>query len=137
MAFFTSWKLSILALTVVPPITFACKLYARWGQKITRAIYQALGDSNMVATETIGNVRTVRAFSTEIFETQRYAEGVQAALKSGIRSAYVGASVTAFSSYMNLGTSVLILWYGGELGMSSHGTQMSIGNLITFQLFFC
>ena len=44
--------------------------------------------------------------------------------------------MTAFSTYLNLGTAVLILWYGGQLVCDSKGTVMSIGSLITFQLYW-
>ena len=44
--------------------------------------------------------------------------------------------MTAFSTYLNLGTAVLILWYGGKLVCDSKGTVMSIGSLITFQLYW-
>merc|ERR1719210_1773529 len=64
MAFRTSWKLSMLALCVVPPISYTYRKYAKWGRKINRSIYCALGEANSVATEAIHNIRTVRGFST-------------------------------------------------------------------------
>eukprot|EP00928_Gymnodinium_smaydae_P033307 TRINITY_DN23893_c0_g3_i1.p1 TRINITY_DN23893_c0_g3~~TRINITY_DN23893_c0_g3_i1.p1 ORF type:complete len:960 (-),score=115.93 TRINITY_DN23893_c0_g3_i1:62-2740(-) len=136
MAFYTSWKLSILALTVVPPISATYRAYARWGRKLNHSIYQYLANSNQVATESLGNIRTVRAFSTEAHETGRYREGINAALHAGIKNSFVGASVSAFSSYVNLATSVLILWYGGMVIFRTHGKDMSIGSLITFQLYW-
>merc|ERR1712012_1268791 len=36
----------------------------------------------------------------------------------------------------NLGTAVLILWYGGGLVCDSGGKAMSVGSLITFQLYW-
>ena len=83
LAFYTSWQLSVLALTVVPPISFVYRLYARWGQKINRGIWQAFGDSNSVATEALSNIRTVHAFSTEEYETNRYNDGINVALSYG------------------------------------------------------
>merc|ERR1719284_1873847 len=136
MAFHTSWKLSILALTVVPPITYAYRKYAEWGRKVNRSIYCAYGEANSTATEAIHNIRTVRGFSTEQFEADKYGESIGTALMHGKRNAYVGASVTAFSTYLNLGTAVVILWYGGSLVCSSMGKTMSIGSLITFQLYW-
>jgi len=121
MAFYTSWKLSILALTVVPPITYCYRRYAEWGRKVNRSIYCAYGEANSTATEAIHNIRTVRGFSTEQFEADKYGESIGTALMHGKRNAYVGASVTAFSTYLNLGTAVVILWYGGSLVCSSMG----------------
>jgi len=136
MAFKTSWKLSILALTIVPPITYSYRAYAKWARKVTRSIYCAYGEANSTATDAISNIRTVRGFSTEQFESNKYSDSINTALGHGVKNAYVGASVTAFSTYLNLGTAVLILWYGGKLVCDSKGTVMSIGSLITFQLYW-
>ena len=100
MAFITSWKLSILALTVVPPITFVYRLYAHWARALNRSIYCAYGEANSTATEAIGNIRTVRGFSTEQFEADKYDGSINTALSHGVKNAYVSGSVNAFSSYM-------------------------------------
>jgi ABC-type multidrug transport system fused ATPase/permease subunit len=136
MAFTTSWKLSILALTVVPPITFVYRRYAQWGRRVNRDIYCAYGEANSTATEAIHNIRTVRGFSTEQHETEKYDFSINTALSHGKKNAYVSGSVNAFSSYMTSGTAVLILWYGGTLVCDSKGSQMTIGELITFQLYW-
>jgi ATP-binding cassette subfamily B protein len=136
MAFSTSWKLSILALTIVPPITFVYRLYAQFGRKINRSIYCAYGEANSTATEAISNIRTVRGFSTELFESDKYDDSINTALSHGKRNAYVSGSVQAFSTYMTSGTAVLILWFGGTLVCDSKGVDMTIGSLITFQLYW-
>jgi ABC-type multidrug transport system fused ATPase/permease subunit len=136
LAFATSWQLSVLALTVVPPISFVYRIYARWGQKINRGIWQAFGDANSCATEALSNIRTVHAFSTEEFETEKYNDGINVALQYGIKNAFVGATVSSFSTYINLGTSILVLWYGGAKIFDSAGKELTIGNLITFQLYW-
>merc|ERR1719162_1020506 len=89
MAFTTSWKLSILSLTIVPPITFAYRLYAEWGRKVNRSIYCAYGEANSTATEAIHNIRTVRGFSTEHFESEKYDDSINTALLHGKKNAYV------------------------------------------------
>lgn len=136
MAFSTSWKLSMLTLTVVPPISYCYRSYANWGRQVNRSIYAAYGEANSTATEAIHNIRTVRAFSTEGFEASQYDDSISTALSHGKKNAYVGGSVNAFTSYLNLGTAVLVLWYGGELVCESKGELMSIGKLITFQLYW-
>eukprot|EP00927_Polykrikos_kofoidii_P056423 TRINITY_DN5053_c0_g1_i2.p1 TRINITY_DN5053_c0_g1~~TRINITY_DN5053_c0_g1_i2.p1 ORF type:complete len:970 (+),score=168.65 TRINITY_DN5053_c0_g1_i2:171-3080(+) len=136
MAFYTSWKLSILALTVVPPITVSYGAYARWGGKLNRSIYQYMASSSQVATEALGHIRTVHAFSTEGHESARFREGVNAALKAGVKNSFVEASVSALSTYVNLAMSVLILWHGGTVIFKTHGKDLSIGNLIAFKRYW-
>merc|ERR1719197_1478004 len=91
--------------------------YATWSRKINREIYAALGEANGVAVEALGNIRTVRGFSTERMEIGKYEVGVEEALKKGIRDAFGGAGAFALNNYLDLGAGVLILWYGGRLAM--------------------
>jgi len=135
MAFLSSWKLSMLALTVVPPISYCYRNYAKWSRKITRSIWCAYGEANSTATDAIRNMRTVRAFSCEQHEVEKYDDSIGTALKHGKKNAYVFASVNAFTSYLNLGTTVIILWFGGSLVCEDSGS-MTIGTLITFQLYW-
>ncbi|CAJ1396624.1 unnamed protein product [Effrenium voratum] len=135
MAFRTSWKLSILSLTIVPPITYSYRAYAHWARKVRLSIQCAMGEANSTATDAISNIRTVRGFSTEEFESGNFSDSINTSLGHGVRNAYVGASMTAFTTYLNLGTAVLILWYGGQQVCDGNG-QMSIGSLITFQLYW-
>ena len=120
---------------MIPPVTFAYRRYSKWARKVNRAIWSAYGDCNAVATESIGNIRTVRAFASEPYELDRYNQGINVALEHGKTNAYVSATVTAFSSYMNLFTSILILWYGGLMVIRGEG-GLTIGTLITFQLYW-
>eukprot|EP00929_Paragymnodinium_shiwhaense_P119728 TRINITY_DN91629_c0_g1_i1.p1 TRINITY_DN91629_c0_g1~~TRINITY_DN91629_c0_g1_i1.p1 ORF type:complete len:938 (+),score=269.63 TRINITY_DN91629_c0_g1_i1:148-2961(+) len=135
-AFYTNWKLSILALTIVPPISYSYRVYAQWARGVNRSIYAAYGDANSTATEAIQNIRTVRGFSTESHEKEKYEDAIDTGLSHGKKNAYVAGSVNAFTTYLNLGTAVLIMWYGGMLVIDSKGEAMSIGELITFQLYW-
>ncbi len=71
LCFYTNWRLAVLAITSVCPISYAFRVYARYSQKMWRTIWQAYGDSNSVATEALGNMRTVKAFGTEKDEVSR------------------------------------------------------------------
>ena len=110
MSFYTSWRLSMLAITIVPPIRYLYRQWARYGSRVNRTIWQAWGDSNAVASESLSNIRTVRAFGTEEYEYERYSFGVNVVLSNSIKQAFVGSSVQIFSMVLNMGTSVLIMW---------------------------
>lgn len=135
MAFYTSWKLAILAMTIVPPISFAYRLYAKWGRKLNRSIWQAYGECSKVSNEALSNIRTVRAFAAESEETDNFGHGINVTIKLQKKNAFVSASVDCFRGYMNMCTSALILWYGGHLVMDPD-PSMTIGNLMTFQLYW-
>ena len=136
MCFLVSWRLAMVSFAVVMPITFLIKRYARWSQSLNREISAMLGLASNAANEALGNIRTVRAVSTEDVEFRRYEEHARAALNAGIKDAFGGALTVALTNLLELGTSVLILWLGGGMTMERPNPRLSIGSLITFQLYF-
>lgn len=46
---------------ILPP-----QVYAKWSQRLNREIYVAYAEANGNATEALGNIRTVKAMSTEL-----------------------------------------------------------------------
>jgi ABC-type multidrug transport system fused ATPase/permease subunit len=100
LCFYTSWRLSILAFTTIGPIIHVTQVYATWSQWLNRRIYAALGAANGYATEALGNIRTVKSFSTEEYEQKKYADANQSALDKGIQDAFGGAGMYAINSYL-------------------------------------
>jgi ABC-type bacteriocin/lantibiotic exporter with double-glycine peptidase domain len=52
------------------------------------------------------------------------------------KDATASAVTYALTNYLELSLSILILWYGGNVVMNEPDV-LSIGNLITFQLYVC
>ena len=135
MCFWTSWRLSMLAFATVGPVVHVTQVYAQWSQNLNRRIFAALGAANSLATETLTNIRTVKAMSTEETETENYREATMFALREGVRDAWGSAGMSAINSYLDLGAGVLILWYGGWLAIQ-HDGRLTAGRLITYQLYW-
>eukprot|EP00953_Heterococcus_sp_UTEX-ZZ885_P026055 14116-Heterococcus_DN1.PRE.1 len=135
MCFATSWRLSMLAFTTVAPIIQITQAYASFSRKLNRDIYAALAEASGLATEALSNVRTVKAFSTEQFEMDRYNQATSVALKKGIKDAVAGAGAYTINNYLDLSASVLILFYGGHLVME-HDERLTAGKLISYQLYW-
>jgi len=133
MCFIISWKLSMLAFTTMAPIMHITAVYSRWSRELNRKRYALLAEANSAASEAIGNIRTVRAFSTEDVELDRFKSKTLAAMQKGVRDAFAYAGAVAVNDWLDLGASVLILWYGGVLVMND---RLSAGKLITFQLYW-
>jgi ABC transporter fused permease/ATP-binding protein len=132
LLFYISPILTGLMLAVVPPVALGAVAYGRRVRKLSQRAQDALAQAGHVAEETIGAIRTVRAFTQEDAEAERYRRAVQASFevtKIRIRNvAYFsgGASMAGYSSV------ALVLWYGGRLVV---GGEMSPGELTSFILY--
>ena len=138
MCFYTSYALSMLAFVVVGPIMYAWEAYARWSKRLTRQVLAAWAEANSIATEAIAHVRTVKAFASEDNETSRYETACRRGLNLGIKDALGFGVTSALTSYLDLGTGVLILWYGGLIVLNHRqgDRALTVGRLVTYQLYW-
>lgn len=128
MAFYTSWRLSMLAFTTVGPIMHITTAYATWSKEQNRKILTHLGEANAVATEALANIRTVKSMGADSDEIRRFESNTLAARDRGIVDATLSASTQLVNNFLDRGVAWLILFYGGMLAMRD-GSGLSAGRL--------
>lgn len=91
---------------------------------------------NGLATQAISNIRTVRIFGAEDMELQRFERYLTKVYELDMLDSWVRVLNETLTSYLDLGLGFFVLWYGGEVII--HGSQrgLTIGMLITFQLYW-
>jgi ABC-type multidrug transport system fused ATPase/permease subunit len=67
-----SWKLTIYALLLISPTIFSNRVFNHFTRKYSKAYQGAKGDLSALAQETIGNIRTVKAFANEEMSLNKY-----------------------------------------------------------------
>ncbi len=130
--FYTSWRLTLVALAVVPIVAIGGSIYGRKMRKVSRDVQDALARSTEVAEETIAGIRTVRAFAREGQEQARYGTAVQ---ESYALARHRAKLIAIFRGAMGFGsyTAVaLVLWYGGTLLVEG---ALTLGELTSFLLY--
>ena len=111
MCFYTSWRLSILAFTTMAPIIYITREYAIWSKRLWTKVWASWAKSNEVATESIANVRTVRAFTAEDYQIGRFQQASKDAVDTLIKNVYGNTLSSTLSNYLDLAAGVMILWY--------------------------
>ena len=127
--FYTSWKLTLTIILVVPPIALGAAYFGRKIRRLSRAAQDELAIVGKIAEEGIGGIRTLRSFGQEKRETKRYTDKLQSYLEI-IQKRIVGVSVLLSSTTL-LGqmSIVFVVWLGGK---SVFDGQMSLGELTSF-----
>ncbi|MBM76818.1 MAG: ABC transporter permease [Proteobacteria bacterium] len=128
----TSWKLTLLMLAVVPIVAVAAGIYGRMLRKISKNVQDSLAEATAIAEETISGVRTVRAFAREDTEIQRYRSAVEYAFSLAKKRAFLGATFQGLISFAGYGAIGAVLWYGGSLLAEG---EMGYGELTSFMLY--
>lgn len=129
---YTSPKLTLLMLTVVPPIAIAAVIIGRRIRKLSREVQDALAASNEVAEETIAGIRTVRSFAAEEQERARYDGAVQRSFRLARKRAFAAATFMGAGTFAGYGAVAVVLWSGGHLVLEH---AMTVGGLTSFVLY--
>jgi ATP-binding cassette subfamily B protein len=130
--FYTSWRLSLLMLVLIPPIALAAAIFGKRIRKFSKEFQQALADASIVAEETISGVRTVKSFVQENAELDRYQSSLTRALQL-VRSRVSAIMLfMLFAQILGFAAICFVLWYGGREVVLDH---MSVGDLTQFLLY--
>ncbi|KAJ0545369.1 putative bacterial ABC-type protein transporter [Helianthus annuus] len=130
--FATSWKLTLLALVVVPFISIVVRQVGRYLREVSHKTQAAAAVASSIAEESFGAVRTVRSFAQENYEISRYSEKVDETLKLGLQYAkVVGLFFGGLNASSTLSVIVVVI-YGANLTIAG---SMTAGNLTSFILY--
>ena len=132
MLFFTSAQLTLLILIIIPPIGLLASYFGKKIKAISKISQQELGVAGAVAEEGISGIRTVKAFSQELYEINRYENILNSYFNIVKNKIFEVSQFTGLVSLLGLTTIVLVVWYGGNLVISS---ELSIGTLTSFLLY--
>ncbi len=131
MCFVKSYRLSMLAFVTVGPITYLWDSYAQWSKGLAREMLAYWAEGNSIASQALSHIRTVKAFGCEDNVIDKYSEANKQALDCGVKDAWGNGLTSALTGYLDLGSGVMILYFGGLLVYKG---EMSVGELVTFQL---
>ena len=110
-----SWRLTLLALVILPPIAWIAVLIARKLRHVNREMLRKLGDVTSALQENIAGIRIVRAFGAERFEQERFGRDNLAYQRQLVRSKKYSRLATPLSEFLLAGSVVLILYIGGRM----------------------
>ncbi|MBN1165263.1 MAG: ABC transporter ATP-binding protein [Candidatus Krumholzibacteriota bacterium] len=127
--FYTSWKLSLLTIMLVPLNIFLISLISRKLRKGSMRAQERMADITSVLQETISGVRVVKAFGMEAFEKNKFGRFNTRYFREFIKMRRFAELASPTSETLGILASVIILWYGGKLVISNH---LDPANLMMF-----
>ncbi len=129
--FYMNWRLSMVMVAVVPVLAIGMTVFARAVRKLAKEAQDALAGAASVAEETLGNVRTVRAFAREEAESARYAAKVEESFRLGRRLAAAYGGLQGGGGLLAFLAVAGMLYYGGTMVLNH---ELSVGGLTSFIL---
>jgi subfamily B ATP-binding cassette protein MsbA len=126
----TSWRLTLLALVVMPLMLLIWRTLLRPLRRGDRRVLELGGEVTSHLQETVSGVRQVKAAAAERFETERFDTLTKRYFKAVVRAERVRALASPLAETMAAIGTVLLLWYGGRMVLIEQA--MDAGAFILF-----
>jgi len=127
----TSPRLSAFVLAAIPVIVLPLYGFGRAVRRRSRWAQDTLADATAYASEIIGAVRVLQAFTNEAVAKNRFGAAVERAFRAAQDSIKARAILTAIAIFLVFASVVVVLWVGAQDVLTG---RMSAGRLSQFVL---
>jgi ATP-binding cassette subfamily B protein len=128
----TSPRLSAFVLGAIPLIVLPLYGFGRAVRRRSRAAQDTLADATAYASELIGAVRVLQAFTNEALATSRFGAAVERAFVAARDSIKARAVLTGIGIFLVFASVVVVLWIGAQDVLDG---RISAGRLSQFVLY--
>ncbi len=135
MMVITSPKLSGFVLLAIPLIVIPLVAFGRWVRRLSRNAQDTLADASAYASELIGAIRTVQAYTSERMATGRFSGEVEQAYEAARSSTRARAVLTLIIIFIVFSSVVAILWVGSHDVLTGQITPGRLGQFVLYAAF--
>ncbi|TIN11073.1 ABC transporter transmembrane domain-containing protein [Mesorhizobium sp.] len=135
MMVFTSPKLSGLVIAAIPVIVLPLVAFGRSVRRKSRLAQDTLADATAYASEQIGAVRTLQAFTNEKQVTGHFSAAVEAAFAAARSSIIARSFLTFFAIFMIFSSVVAVLWFGSRDVLDGTLSPGTLGQFLLYSVF--
>ncbi|HMI17742.1 MAG TPA: ABC transporter transmembrane domain-containing protein, partial [Bradyrhizobium sp.] len=135
MMVITSPKLSGFVLLAIPVIVIPLVAFGRWVRRLSRNAQDTLADSTAYASELVGAIRTVQAYTSERMANARFGGEVEQAYEAARSSTRARAVLTAVIIFIVFTSVVAILWVGSHDVLTGSISPGRLGQFVLYAAF--
>jgi len=125
-------KLALTMLATFPVIVILAMYFGRHIRKLMKDRQDQLAQTNVVVEETMQSIQTVKAYTNEWFEINRYGLSLKDAVRLSLKGAHLRGLFAAFIIFVMFGALFFIMWRAALMVQSG---QMLEGELVDFVVF--
>jgi ATP-binding cassette, subfamily B, bacterial len=131
----TSPRLSLFVLGVIPIIVLPLVAFGRAVRRRARTAQDTLADASAYASELLGAVRTLQAFTNEPLAQARFSGAVEGAYDAARASTRSRALLTGIAIFLVFASVVLVLWIGAQDVLAHDITPGRLGQFVLYAVF--
>lgn len=127
--FWLNWRLSLLTLIALPLIVQVMRLFGQEIRLISEGIQQKTADLTTHLQETISQIKTVKSFTMEEKESEKFEKESEKALHLTMKAMQILATQNPVVALLQAIAVVAVVWYGG---MEIINGGLTLPQLISF-----
>jgi ATP-binding cassette subfamily B protein len=131
----TSPKLSALVIAAIPVVVVPLVAFGRSVRRKSRLAQDTLAEATAYASEQIGAVRTLQAFTNEKLVTNRFAKAVETSFEAARASVFARAFLTFFAIFTIFASVVGVLWIGAGDVLAGNLSPGTLGQFLLYAVF--
>jgi ATP-binding cassette, subfamily B, bacterial len=135
MMVITSPRLSGFVLLAIPLIVVPLVAFGRWVRRLSRNAQDTLAEATAYASELVGAIRTVQAYTSEPLANARFGGEVEAAYEAARTSTQARAVLTAIIIFIVFASVVAILWVGSHDVLTGSISPGRLGQFVLYAAF--
>src|SRR4051795_6493080 len=135
MMVITSPRLSGVVLLAIPLIVIPLVAFGRWVRRLSRGAQDTLAEATAYASELVGAIRTVQAYTAEQLANARFGGEVEQAYSAARSSTKARAVLTAIIIFIVFTSVVTILWIGSHDVLIGSITPGRLGQFVLYAAF--
>jgi ATP-binding cassette subfamily B protein len=135
MMVITSPRLSGFVLLAIPVIVIPLVAFGRWVRRLSRSAQDTLAEATAYASELVGAIRTVQAYTSEGLANARFGGEVEQAYEAARSSTRARAVLTAIIIFIVFASVVAILWIGSHDVLTGAITPGRLGQFVLYAAF--
>jgi ATP-binding cassette subfamily B protein len=135
MMVITSPRLSGFVLLAIPVIVLPLVAFGRWVRRLSRNAQDTLADASAYASELVGAIRTVQAYTGERLANARFSREVEQAYEAARTSTRARGFLTAIIIFIVFTSVVFILWIGSHDVLTGTITPGRLGQFVLYAAF--
>jgi ABC-type multidrug transport system fused ATPase/permease subunit len=107
---YTGWNVAKWFLAIIPPITIIAILYGKRIRKYSKGFQDKIAESNIIVSEALTGITSVKAFTNEALEIEKYNKVTNEIRKFGIKYGIMRGAFFAFIITCIFGSIFFILY---------------------------
>jgi ABC-type multidrug transport system fused ATPase/permease subunit len=130
---FISIQLTLFMLAFVPVVAIGARFFGKSIRKLSHSAQDQVARTNVIVEETLQGIVNVKAFTNEVFESDRYRSSTNEVINIALVGAKKRALFISLIMFSLFSTIIGVIWFGVYL--VNKGAGLTAGDLFKFILY--